>query len=214
MTEPTPRPPANDPRSPDAAEPTWGAPQTASPGTWSTKKSLAAVGIAAVIAAAGGGVVYAATHSGGNEHGGPGGPGGPGMSWGGHNAAGPGAAAEAGLHGVFVISDGNGGFTTEITQTGTVTAVSDTSITAQSADNFSQTYTITDSTRRSAVKVGDTVRIQGTEANGTATATAITSGTHSGRSGGRGDGPGRADGMPGGPGFAPSSDGGPDRTDG
>ncbi|MCC3315322.1 hypothetical protein [Nocardia africana] len=178
MTEPTPHPPAEP-------EHTWGAPQTQPAATWSAKKSLAAVGIAAVIAAAGGGVVYAATHSGGSEHGGPGGPG---TSWGGgHNTAGPGGMGMPGssLHGQFVISDGNGGYTTEITQTGTVTAVSDTSITARSADNFTQTYTISAATRHSEVKVGDTVRIQGTEANGTATATAITTGTESGQMGGR-----------------------------
>lgn len=227
MTEPTPQPPAEP-------EHTWGAPQTRPAATWSTKKSLAAVGIAAVIAAAGGGVVYAATHSDGSAHGGPGGAG---TSWGGgHNTAGPGGMGMTGqsLHGQFVISDGNGGYTTEITQTGTVTAVSDTSITAESADNFTQTYTMSDSTQHSAVKVGDTVRIQGTEANGTATATAITSGTESGQMGGRtgrsgrfggmaqgGDpgqnGPGPGDAAPGqggGPGMAPPMDGAPNQPNG
>ncbi|MGW0057834.1 hypothetical protein ACWDXV_20990 [Nocardia nova] len=227
MTEPTPQPPAEP-------EHTWGAPQTRPAATWSTKKSLAAVGIAAVIAAAGGGVVYAATHSDGSAHGGPGGAG---TSWGGgHNTAGPGGMGMTGqsLHGQFVISDGNGGYTTEITQTGTVTAVSDTSITAESADNFTQTYTISGSTQHSAVKVGDTVRIQGTEANGTATATAITSGTESGQMGGRtgrsgrfggmaqggdpgqnGPGPGgAAPGQGGGPGMAPPMDGAPNQPNG
>ncbi|MFG3524695.1 hypothetical protein ACGF5S_30870 [Nocardia nova] len=220
MTEPTPQPPAEP-------EHTWGAPQTRPAATWSTKKSLAAVGIAAVIAAAGGGVVYAATHSDGSAHGGPGGAG---TSWGGgHNAAGPGGMGMTGpsLHGQFVISDGNGGYTTEITQTGTVTAVSDTSITAESADNFTQTYTISGSTQHSAVKVGDTVRIQGTEANGTAAATAITSGTESGQMGGRTGRSGRFGGMAqggdpgqngpgpgGGPGMAPPMDGAPNQPNG
>ncbi|MEV5652552.1 hypothetical protein AB0L57_30245 [Nocardia sp. NPDC052254] len=232
MSEPTSPPPVPRPQS--AAEPdqTWGAPQTAPPATWSTKRSLAAVGIAVVIAAAGGGIVYAATHSSGNGNGhGPGG--GPGMSWGGgHNSAGPGGMNSAGpggmdsagpsLHGQFVISDGNGGYTTELTQTGTVTAVSDTSITAKSADDFSQTYTLADSTRKSAVKVGDTVRIQATQANGTATATTVTSGTESGpmADGGAGrmsrpgamipGGPGQNGNAPGqnaGPGMAPPVDG-------
>ena len=157
MSESTSPPPAPDARSATpspAAEPehTWGAPQTAPPATWSTKRSLAAVGIAVVIAAAGGGIVYAATHSSGSSgHGPGGGPGGPGMSWGGgHNSAGPDGMDPTGtsLHGQFVISDGNGGYTTEITQTGTVTAVSDPSITAESADDFSQTYTISGTTQR------------------------------------------------------------------
>ncbi|AHH16368.1 hypothetical protein NONO_c15670 [Nocardia nova SH22a] len=204
MSEPTSQPPGPQPGEP---EHTWGAPQTAPPATWSTKRSLAAAGIAVVIAAAGGGIVYAATHSSGNSGHGPGG--GPGMSWGGgHNSAGPGGMNASGqsLHGQFVISDGNGGYTTEITQTGTVTAVSDTSITAKSADDFSQTYTISDSTQRSEVKVGDTVRIQGTEANGTATATAITSGAESGQ---MADGRGGRMGRPGGmfPGSGPGQDG-------
>ncbi|MFF0501302.1 hypothetical protein ACFYU5_33245 [Nocardia aobensis] len=234
MTESTSQPPAGPtPQPPAEPEHTWGAPQAQPAATWSTKKSLAAVGIAAVIAAAGGGVVYAATHSGGSEHGGPGGPG---TSWGGgRNASGPGGMGMVGasLHGQFVIADGNGGYTTEITQTGTVTAVSDTSITAKSADNFSQTYTISGSTQHSDVKVGDTVRIQGTEANGTATATAITSGTESGQTGGRtgrssrfggmaqddpgqnGPGPdGAAPGPGGGPGMAPPMDGAPNQPNG
>ncbi|WP_227983773.1 hypothetical protein [Nocardia spumae] len=219
MTEPTPQPPAGP-------EHTWGGPQTAPPATWSTKKSLAAVGIAAVIAAAGGGIVYAATHSGGSEHGGPGG--GPGMSMsGGHNGFGPGGMDATGpsLHGQFVVSDGKGGYTTELTQTGTVTAVSDTSITAKSADDFSRTYTISDRTQRAEVKVGDTVRIQGTEANGTATAVAITSGTGSAQAGdgrggrfGRGPGgmgaPGADPGQGGGPGAAPPMDGAPNQPNG
>ncbi len=236
MSESTSPPPAPNPQPgpQSAAEPeqTWGAPRTAPPTTWSTKRSLAAAGIAVVIAAAGGGIVYAATHSSGSSSGhGPGG--GPGMSWGGgHNAAGPGGmdTADPSLHGQFVISDGNGGYTTEITQTGTVTAVSDTSITAKSADNFSQTYTISGSTQHSEVKVGDTVRIQGTEANGTATATAITSGAESGQMGdgragrmGRpggvaaGNAPGQNGTGPGqnaGPGMAPPMDGAPDQPNG
>uniref|UniRef100_UPI001C232448 hypothetical protein n=1 Tax=Nocardia alni TaxID=2815723 RepID=UPI001C232448 len=54
-----------------ASEPAWGAPQT-TPSTWSKKKTLATVGIAAVIAAVGGGVIYAASGSSNGGHGGPG----------------------------------------------------------------------------------------------------------------------------------------------
>src|SRR3981081_2904206 len=46
------------------------------------------------------------------------------------------------LHGEFVVPDGAGGYTTVLTQTGTVTAISPTSITVRSEDGFSQTYVI------------------------------------------------------------------------
>ncbi|WP_067679957.1 DUF5666 domain-containing protein [Nocardia miyunensis] len=173
------------PEQPEHAEPTWGAPQT-TPSTWNTRKTIATVGIAAAIAAVGGGVIYAASGN-SSEHGGRGGPGGgPGWSMngpggqGGANAAGPGGANGGAigaptLHGQFVISDGNGGYTTELTQTGTVTAISADSITAKSTDDYSHTYTINTSTQsESGLKVGDTVSIRATDANGTATATVIT----------------------------------------
>ncbi len=50
-------------------EPVWGVPP-AQPRTWSTRTTLAAVGIAAVLAAGGGLAIYAAT--GGSNDGGPG----------------------------------------------------------------------------------------------------------------------------------------------
>jgi hypothetical protein len=40
------------------------------------------------------------------------------------------------LHGEYVVSDGNGGYTTELTQTGTVTAISSTALTAKSDDGY------------------------------------------------------------------------------
>ena len=46
------------------------------------------------------------------------------------------------MHGEFVVRDGAGGYTTVLTQTGTVTAISPTSITVRSEDGFSQTYVI------------------------------------------------------------------------
>jgi hypothetical protein len=53
---------------------------------------------------------------------------------GGPGAMGPGQAGPPGpggggvppLHGQFVVADGNGGYTTTLTQTGTITAISDT----------------------------------------------------------------------------------------
>src|SRR4051812_5428855 len=85
---------------------TWGAPQKP---RWSTKQTLATVGIAAVIAALGGAAIFAATgteshamgpggHSRGAWGGPDGGPGGP---------DGPGGTPP--LHGEFVVSDANGG---------------------------------------------------------------------------------------------------------
>src|SRR5437870_3068847 len=108
MTTPTHQPPSGQ-------DPTWGAPTPPAATGWSARKALAAVGIAGVIAAAGGGISYAASSSdtGGNH--GPGGPGGPGMSMNGGQpgqigAAGPGGAMTGPpLHGQFVVSDGNGG---------------------------------------------------------------------------------------------------------
>lgn len=73
------------------------------------------------------------------------------------------------------MSDGHGGFTTELTQTGTVTDISDASITARSQDGYTQTYVITTDTRqgRTPVRAGDTATIRAVTGNGTNTATVI-----------------------------------------
>ncbi len=169
-----------DTETPNATEPVWGAP-SAEPAHWSRNKTLAAVGIAAVLAAGGAVVIHAADsgRSGpgfGGPWGGPdwsgfdrGGPGGPG--------GGPGGVTDA-LHGEFVVSDGHGGFTTELTQTGTVTDVSETAITARSDDGFTRTYLITTDTRRghTPVQTGDTATIRAVSSDGNTTATAITPG--------------------------------------
>src|SRR6202051_4121020 len=120
-------------------EPTWGAPRPHR--GWSGRQTLAAVGVAAVIAAFGGAAIYAATSGGSNDMSrsrqgrGPGGSG-PG-AWGpsGPGPGGPGrwSPPAAALHGEFVVPDGNGAYTTVLTQSGVLTAVSDTSITAKSA---------------------------------------------------------------------------------
>ncbi len=155
-------------------EPTWGAPP-AKPAHWSRNKTLAAVGIATVLAAGGAAVIYAADS--GSGQGGPGGgpgwgggPGGPGGGFGG-----PGGAVSDALHGEFVVPDGHGGYNTELTQTGKLTDISDTSVTARSEDGFSQTYVITTDTRqgRQPLHTGDTATIRAVENNGTNTATVI-----------------------------------------
>jgi hypothetical protein len=84
---------------------------------------------------------------------------------------GPGRAAP--LHGEFVVADGNGGYITEVTQTGVVTAVSDTSITAKSGDGFTQTYVLASGAAKGPVAVNDTVGIRATKADAQATATAV-----------------------------------------
>lgn len=174
--EPMDKTPGTEPDT--TAEPAWGTPAPES-AHWSRNKTLAAAGIALVLAGGGAAVIHAA--SGTSGAGGPGGPGGPGFAgpppgFGAPNGSpnGPAGSADA-LHGVFVVSDGHGGFTTELTQTGTVTAITDTSITARSDDGFSQTYVIDADTRdgRSAVQAGDRATIRAVQRGGTSAATVI-----------------------------------------
>ncbi|BBZ36730.1 hypothetical protein [Mycolicibacterium confluentis] len=153
----------------------WGEPSA----HWSTNRTLGAVGIAVALAAAGAAVIYAANTGGaaaGPGFGPPGGPPGAGPGFGG--PGGPGsrdADLPTALHGQFVVSDGKGTFTTQLTQTGTVTDISDTSITARSEDGFTQTYVINTETRQSrdGVRTGQTATIRAVTQNGSNTATAI-----------------------------------------
>ncbi|MEV4134309.1 hypothetical protein AB0J72_19320 [Dactylosporangium sp. NPDC049742] len=94
---------------------------------------------------------------------------------------GRGAGGLAGvMYGDFVAADSNGGYITRRMQTGTVTAVSATSITAKSADGHATTFAVTSATTVSGggtigdVQVGDTVTVVGTVTGDTASATAIT----------------------------------------
>ncbi|MFI5907873.1 hypothetical protein [Dactylosporangium sp. NPDC051541] len=110
--------------------------------------------------------------------GGPGGPGGFGPGFGGRGGA---NALVGALHGDFVVKGGDGQYVTERLQSGTVTAVSATSITAKSEDGHATTFVVSDATKVdngvakiADVKAGDTVTIVGTVAGDTATATEIT----------------------------------------
>ncbi len=97
---------------------------------WSGKKTAIAAGIAVVIAAGGGVAIWAGTSAGTTaaQQGGPGGFGGPGGQFGGPGGFGGGMAAlREALHGDFVVTDANGGYTTERLQTGDVTELSATS---------------------------------------------------------------------------------------
>lgn len=164
---------------------TWGgapAPGTPPRPGWSPGKKIAAGAVAAAIVAGGGAAIWAASSSAASgTQAGPGGTtGGPG----GMRGAGLGAA----LHGEYVSSDGNGGYVTKILQTGDVTALSATSLTAKSDDGFSKTYTIT-AAQATGLATGDTVTVVATESGSTATATSVTEGETGAPGGGQGTPP-------------------------
>ena len=159
-----------------------GAPQT-SPGRWGLRESAAAVAVATAIAALGGAAIYAATAGSSHSFGAPhqaAGPGG-GMVGGGMSQRGPsGGTAPAhteppSLHGEFVVPDGSGRYSTVVTQTGTVTAISPTSITVRSEDGFSQTYVVprTAGNAGAPFAVDDQVVVHATRSGQTATVTNI-----------------------------------------
>ena len=154
--------------------PVWGAPGP-EPRRWGVRETATAVGVAAVIAGLGGAAIYAATGSDSPPMGAP------------HHAAGPmpGGSASIGangpgtdsappLHGEFVMPDGSGGYTTVLTQTGTVTAISPTSITVRSEDGYTQTYVVPSTPgATSPFAVDDPVTIRATRTADTATVTNI-----------------------------------------
>ena len=149
------------------------------------RETAVAVGVAAVIAGVGGAAIYAATegnsHSLGGAHqpfgGGPGGPGGQ-RSGPGGAVSGPGTFGPPSLHGEFVAADHAGGYTTELTQSGTVTAISPESVTVRSEDGFSQTYVIppTASSAQAPFAVNDEVIVRATRTGQTATVSNISPG--------------------------------------
>ncbi|KDN22852.1 hypothetical protein [Amycolatopsis rifamycinica] len=151
------------PQAPSTPDQTWGAPSPKQ--AWSPGRKIAAGAVAAVIVAGGGAAIWAASSSAATDaQAGPGGPTG-GM---------PGGSGPA-LHGEYVASDGNGAYVTKIMQTGEVTELSATSLTAKSEDGFSKTYTIT-SEQATGLAAGDTVTVVATESGSTATATSVTDG--------------------------------------
>lgn len=137
----------------------------------------------------------------GAQGGGQGAPGA--MGGGGTGGMGRGASGLSGLmYGDFVASDSNGGYLTRRLQTGTVTAVSSTSITAKSADGHGTTFAVTSSTTVGGgtiadVQAGDTVTVIGTLSGGTATATTITDPALTQAGGGGPQGNGGGGGQPG-----------------
>ncbi|MDT7732637.1 MAG: hypothetical protein QOK45_2890 [Mycobacterium sp.] len=156
---------------------------TTLPRRWGLRATAAAVGVAAVIAAIGGAAIYAATegssHSFGASHQafgqGGGMPAGPGGQHGSGGGPSPAAVGSTSLHGEFVVPDGAGGYTTVLTQTGTVTAISPTSITVRSEDGFSQTYVIPSAAGNAGTPfaMDDRVVVRATRSGQTATVTNI-----------------------------------------
>lgn len=142
--------------------------------TWNVRGTAVAVGVAALIAGFGGAAVYAATDNGprmmGMHTGG-------GMAFGDregppHDAA-RAASDSASLHGEYVVANGSGGFETMTSQTGRITAISATSVTARSDDGYSQTYVIAAAAATPPFHVGDEVTIEATRRGQTATVTGI-----------------------------------------
>ncbi len=171
----------------EGSEPVWGAAPPAAPDQpkrWSAGKTAAVVAVAAVVAAGGGygisklvdtGTANAATQGPGGSGFGAGGGGG----FGGRGGAGGIGGLMSALHGDFTVSD-NGSYVTERLQTGEITAVSATSITAKSTDGYTQTYVIDSSTQVdngdeqvSALKTGATVTIIAKLSGDSGTATSI-----------------------------------------
>jgi hypothetical protein len=158
----------------------WSAPEPA-PRRWRLRQTAGAVGVAAVIAGFGGAAIYAATESNSHFMGWPlqmsgasgGGPSGP--HAGPIGGPGPAAVGATSLHGEFVLPDGKGGYATELTQTGTVTAISPTSISVRSVDGYSQTYVIppTAGAAGAPFAVNDQVVVRATRTGQTATVTNI-----------------------------------------
>lgn len=154
------------------------------PQSWSRRQTLAAVAVAAVIGGIGGAAIYAATQEpahamGGGPHGmtgvmhGPP-PGGPPPQAG----APPGAAPSnmpTTIHTESVVPDGNGGFTTKLTQTGTVDEVTLTNVVVRSSDGYTQIYAFPSAAASSSrsVAVNDTVTVEATRDGATVTLNSI-----------------------------------------
>jgi hypothetical protein len=162
--------------------------------------------VAATALTAGGGVAYAVTHSGGqaavqttsvsastspSPSASPSSPSAPAKPRFGH--FGPfmfgGLGAGGVVHGQLTVPKSGGGYQTIDVQSGTVSAVSATSVTIHSSDGYSATYAVTASTEVNAesagigsVKTGDTVFVTATVSGGSATAASITDTTSIGNS--------------------------------
>jgi hypothetical protein len=138
------------------------------------RKTVGAIAVAATVAGIGGAAIAAATETGFHATSGgfPGGPGGPPPA-GAHRFS----AEPDSLHGESVVSNGHGGFSTLLTQTGRVTAISPTSVTVRSDDGFVQTYAVHQAkgTGPASFAVNDEITIDGTREGETNTVTTMRS---------------------------------------
>jgi hypothetical protein len=139
--------------------------------TWGLRKTVGAIAVAAAVAGVGGAAIAAAAGV-GQQHsmfGGPGGPPPPSFHRG---SAGD---VPAPLHAESVVAGDHGGFSTVLTQTGHLTAVSATSVTARSDDGYVRTYVVPPANGPSTAPFGvnDRVSIEATLAGPTATLTSI-----------------------------------------
>jgi hypothetical protein len=162
---------------------------------------MSLLGVAVVALAGGAGIAYAAGHGGtkpaaatsasqpGSASPSPsasaspkfGGPGRHGFGFFGAGLGGFGFGGLGGaIHGQLTEPKPGGGYQTLDIQSGTVTAVSSSSITVKSADGYTATYAVSSSTEVNAqaagiatVKVGNSVELTATVAGGTATADSI-----------------------------------------
>lgn len=150
---------------------------------WSARQTLAAVGVAAVIGGVGGAAIYAATESpantmgggthgvGGPMHGAPPASGGP-----------PPAPAQPGptgaIHSEYVVPDGNGGYTTKLTQTGTVDEVTPSSVVVRSDDGYTEIYGLPPGAgMNGSLAPNDTVTVAATRTGSAVTLTSIGNGS-------------------------------------
>ena len=153
------------------------------PQRWRAPQTLAAIVVAMVIGGLGGAAIYAATQGqshtiGGGTHG---------MGAGTHEMASPmhgpplGPAQSdpnAPLHSEYVVPDGNGGYTTKLTQTGTVDEVTLSSVVVRSDDGYVQIYALPPGAAgtNSTVAPNDTVTVAATRTGSTVTLTSIGNG--------------------------------------
>ena len=151
---------------------------------WRARQTLAAVVVAVAIGGVSGAAIYAATEGqphtiGGGTHGmgdpmhGP-----PPAA----NGGPPPAPAQPGptgaLHSEYVVPDGNGGYTTKLTQTGTVDEVTLSSVVVRSDDGYTQIYALPPGAAgtNSTLAPNDTVTVAATRTGSTVTLTSIGNG--------------------------------------
>ena len=141
--------------------------------TWTMRKTVGAIAVAAAVAGVGGVAIAAAADGGFHAM--------SGGFVGSDGFAGPPPSAHHNdvepdsLHGEYVVADGHGGFSTLISQTGRVTAISATSVTARSDDGFVQTYAIHEigATALPPFAVNDRITINAKREGTTATVTTM-----------------------------------------